>query len=112
MYGIPKNEARYVMDIHGYTGKELIELKQFILESYYNAFLGNRVGDKEVIGEYLKKSCSAEGKTRNWQIYAFNDFYMERDGLVVFEERDDGSNDLIIDLSNWELEHMWKLNCN
>ena len=112
MHGLPKNEVWAAQTLSNYSDDELAQLKQFIVESYYNAFIRARVGDKEIIGQYLKATGCADGKTRNWEIGAWNDFYMERDGIQVFEKLSDDTYELIIDLSGWELERMWIENCH
>ena len=37
---------------------------------------------------------------------------MDRDGLQVIEIRPDDEYDLIITMSNWELERLWKETCH
>ena len=102
--------------LSNYSDDELAQLKQFIIEGYYNAFIRPRVGDKKIIGKYLKRTGCVDGKTRNWEIKAWNDFYIERDGIQVFEKLADDIFSLIIDLSGWEpermrIESMWIENC-
>lgn len=112
MHGLPKNEVWDATELFGYSESDLLELRQFVMDSYYNAFLRHYVYDKSTIGDYLKREVCANGKTRQWKIHAWNDLHMERDGIQVVELGDDGSDRLIIDLSNWELERMWKVNCH
>ena len=112
MYGLPKNQIWNSVNFHDYNQSELIELRHFIIDSYYNAFIRHQVGDTDVVGQYLTRVCCLNGKIRTWQIYAYNDFYMERDGLQVFEKYEDRETELIVELSNWELERMWVILCH
>ena len=108
MFGLPKNAAYFAQELWGYSEDDLAELRQFVLDSYYNAFIRHLIDDQSLIGHYLERELCINGKARSWKIHAWNDYYMERDGLQVWEKEVDGSSRLIIDLSNCELQCMWR----
>ena len=108
MFGLPKNAAYFAQELWGYSEDDLAELRQFVLDSYYNAFIRHLLDDQSFIGHYLERELCINGKTRSWKIRVWNDYYMDRDGLQVWEKEVDESDRLIVDLSNWELKYMWK----
>ena len=106
MFGITKN-AVWAAELSGYSENDITELRRFILDSYYNAFLGPYVEDSN-IGEYLKRKVFVDGKERHWRAVAYNDYYMERDGMVILESDSDNSQEYILSLSNPDLKFMWR----
>tara|TARA_E500000331_G_scaffold297449_1_gene296769 strand:- start:477 stop:815 length:339 start_codon:yes stop_codon:yes gene_type:complete len=108
MFGLPKNEVWAAQELSGYSEDDLEELRKFVLDSYYNAFLRHHIGDDSVIGKYLEREIPVNGKVRSWRAVANNDFYMARDGIEIWEIYPESSPQLVIDLSNPELEFMWR----
>ena len=106
MFGITKN-AVWAAELSGYSENDITELRRFILDSYYNAFLNPYV-EGDIIGEFLQRKVFVDGKERHWRAKANNDYYMERDGIEIFEFDSDNTPEYILALSNPDLKFMWR----
>ena len=106
MFGLPKNERIFCSRTMWLLRRRPRGIR--VLDSYYNAFIRHLIDDQSLIGHYLERELCINGKTRSWKIRVWNDYYMDRDGLQVWEKEGDESDRLIVDLSNWELKYMWK----
>ena len=113
MFGLPKNCVWEAQEYFNYSNDDLSELRKFIVDTYYNAFVRHRIQDEMLTGDYRQRKVIVNGKVRDWRSLVWNDFHMEeRDGLQVIEIRPDDEYDLIITMSNWELERLWKETCH
>ena len=112
MFGLPKNCVWEAQEHFNYSNDDISELRKFVVDIYYNAFVRHRIQDEMLTGDYRQRKVIVNGKVRDWRSLVWNDFHMERDGLQVIEIRPDDGYDLIITLSNWELERLWKETCH
>ena len=113
MFGLPKHCVWEAREYFNYSNDDLSELRKFIVDTYYNAFVRHRIQDEMLTGDYRQRKVIVNGKMRDWRSLVWNDFHMEeRDGLQVIEIRPDDEYDLIITMSNWELERLWKEACH
>ena len=107
MYGLPKSEINSAME-RGFSAEALEQARQFLVRAYYRAYFAWYCEDKENAGAITKEEIYIDGHCLDWQAIVFNDVYMDRDGAVVLEIDEDNNREIFLDLSHWELRHLWE----
>jgi hypothetical protein len=107
MYGLPRTEINNAM-ARGYSAEALEHARQILVQLYYQSYFAWFCEDEETSGSVIDEEVVINGRRFKWLAIAFAGEFEDRDGAVLMEIDYDNNREIFLDLSHWELRHLWE----